>query len=120
MFDGDSLPTIMIVSFAMTIIIENIFALFFGVRSIKDFLNIILVNIVTNPIVVSTSTLINIKYGYETKYYALIPIELAVVVIEGFIYKKTLRYKGNPFKLSFILNVLSFFIGYFANQFIYY
>ena len=39
-------------------------------------------------------------------------MEIMVVIVEGFIYKKYLKYdKLNPFFVSLILNASSYFIG---------
>ena len=125
MFDPNSLLVVLLVSFTLTVIIEMTFAALLKVRSFKDFLNIFLVNLVTNPIVVSVINFFDIKYDlkYETSTLLLVMlgVELVAIIIEALIYSKVLKYKYlNPFILSIILNVLSFFIVYFANGFIYY
>ena len=63
----NELPMIMIRCLLLTIIIEIIVGLILGIRNKKDIINIILVNIVTNPIVVSIPILVLVKYGYSAK-----------------------------------------------------
>ena len=106
------IPKIMLICLISTIIIETIFAFIFKVRNKKDFLNIILVNIITNPIVVIIPIYIELIYGLTYRNISLIILEILTVLIEGFIYYKYLDYrKINPYLLSFLLNLLSYFIG---------
>ena len=99
----------------LTILIEGLIAFILGYRK-KDLLNVILVNIVTNPIVVTIPVYFNVKYGVFERNISLIILELLTLFIEGFIYFKCLkRKKINPFLLSLILNFSSYFIGIFIN-----
>ena len=111
------LPLIMVRCLVCTIIIELIIALICGIRDKKDIVNVILVNIMTNPIVVSLPILILLFYGrtmYKIVFYSL---EVITVIAEGFVYFKTLKYKKiNPFLLSLILNIGSYFIGEVINK----
>lgn len=112
----NDLPIIMIKCLLLTIVIEILIAFIFKVRSILNYLNIILVNIVTNPIVVSIPVYINIKYGLLERNIVLLILEFLAVIIEGFIYKKYLTYKKiSPFMISIILNFFSFFCGEIIN-----
>ena len=106
------IPKIMIICLLSTIIIETFFAFLFKIRKKKDLLNIILVNVITNPIVVIVSIYIGLRYGLVYRNISLIILEISTVIIEGFIYYKYLDYKKiNPYLLSFLLNLLSYFIG---------
>lgn len=117
MMNLSNLPYIMIKCLLCTIIIEVFMAFILKVRDKKDFLNIILVNIITNPIVVTVPVLMAIKYSYRTSIISLIVLEILTVFIEGLIYLKVLKYrKINPFLLSLILNVSSYFIGEVINR----
>ena len=112
-----NLPYIMIKCLICTIIIELCGALILKVRDRKDLLNVLLVNILTNPLVVSIPVLILVRYGYKTSMIVLIVLEILTVLVEGFIYLKTLKYKKiNPFGLSLILNISSFLIGEIINR----
>ena len=106
------IPFIMVQCLFLTIIIEVLFAILFKVRNKKDLINIMLVNIITNPIVVITSIYLNLKYGLLYHDISIIILEISTVLFEGYCYKKALNYKKiNPFLLSLILNFLSYFIG---------
>ena len=83
----------------------------------KDLLNIVLVNIVTNPLVVSVPVFILVKYSYSFSMISLILLEVLTVIIERLIYFNVLNYrKINPFLLSLILNFSSYFIGEIINK----
>ena len=113
----NSLPLLLIRCLLLTIIIELIIALILGIRDKKDIINIILVNVITNPIVVMSQTLLYIKFGYNIEMIGIAILEVLVVLVEGLIYKKVLNYKKiNPILLSLILNTLSFLIGEFINM----
>ena len=113
----NDLPIIMIKCLLCTIIIECIIGFIIGVRNKKDFLNIILVNIVTNPIVVSVPIYVMINYDYNARYTTLYILEVLAVIVEGLIYSKVLKYKKiNPFLISLILNLGSYFIGEVINK----
>ena len=115
----DELPIVMARCLFFTILIELIVALILKVRDKKDILNIILVNTMTNPLLVSLTVYITYNRIFN-RILSVIILELLVVVIEGFTYKKVLKFKKiNPFILSFILNASSYFIGEIINYFIY-
>lgn len=100
-----------------TIIIEVLVAIILKIRNKKDLLNIILVNILTNPLVVSIPILILIKYGYNARMICLIILEILTVIVEGLIYFKVFNYKKiNPFIVSLILNLSSYLIGDIINN----
>lgn len=102
----------MIICLTLTIIIEGIVAFFIKVRDKKDFVNIILVNCMTNPLVVTIPIYLNISYGYTYGMISYLLLEIFAVISEGYIYKKYLNYnKINPFIFSFILNFISFALG---------
>ncbi len=106
------LPKYMIFCLVATIVIELCVALILGVKKRKDLLNVILVNIVTNPIVVTVPVYFNYVYGLQARNIVLYILEILTVIVEGFIYKKVLDYKKiNPFILALILNISSYVSG---------
>lgn len=106
------LPQIMLFCLINTIVIELIIAYILKVRNSKNFINIVLVNIVTNPIVSSLPYIIYLIYGIKYRIFSLIILETWAFVTEGLIYKKYLNYKKlTPFILSLILNLSSFLLG---------
>lgn len=115
----NDLPIIMLYCLVITIVIEVIGALLIGVRDKKDILNVILINLVTNPLVTSIPIFMLVYYGFKERVIMLIILELLTFIGEGFIYSKTLVFKKvNPYLLSLILNLLSYGVGEFVNYII--
>ena len=113
----DDLPYIMVKCLVLTIIIELVIAIIIGIRNKKDILNVILVNVFTNPLVTSIPIFIYLKYGYNAEKVSLIILEIFAFVTEGFIYSKVLKYKKlNPYLISLILNLSSYLIGVVINS----
>ena len=113
----EELPMVMMKCLLCTISIEVGVALLLKVRKKKDILNVVLVNTLTNPIVVSIPFLCLIKIGYASYQPVFYMLELITLFVEGFIYQKVLEYKRiNPYILSIILNLSSYFIGEIINK----
>ena len=113
----NELPYIMFKCLIFTIIIEVIIGLIIGIRNKKDILNVVLVNIFTNPLVSSIPILVYIKFGYTYEMISLLILELFAIFSEGFIYSKVLKYKKiNPYIISLILNISSYGIGLLINK----
>lgn len=116
--DLSNLPFIMIRCLLLTIIIELVVGFILGIRDKKDIINIMLVNVITNPIVVITPIIVYLRFGYKFEIITLIILEILTVIVEGLIYRKTLRYnKMNLILFSLILNACSYFIGEIINLF---
>jgi len=102
----------LLISLALTLIVENAAAVILGVRKKKDFLLITLVNIVTNPLLVQILNILSLLLKNMPPWYLILLLEATVVVVEGLLYRNRLNYKKiNPFIFSFILNLLSYFGG---------
>ena len=115
----NELPLIMLICLSSTIVIELIMSLLLGMRNKKDILNVILVNIMTNPLVVSILMYITYNRLFNTTI-SIIILEILVILTEGFTYKKVLTFdKINPYVLSLILNISSYFIGRVLNSITY-
>lgn len=115
----NELPLIMLICLSSTIVIELIMSLLLGIRNKKDILNVILVNIMTNPLIVSILMYITYNRLFNTTI-SIIILEILVILTEGFTYKKVLTFdKINPYVLSLILNISSYFIGELLNNIIY-
>ncbi len=113
----EDLPFIMIRCLIITIIIEVVVGLILGIRDKKDILNIVLVNIMTNPVVVSVPVLVLLLYGTSARWWTLFSLEVLTVIVEGFVYYKFFNYKKiNGFLVSLILNLLSYGIGELLNR----
>lgn len=113
----NKLPIIMVKCLIDTILIELIVATIIGIRNKKDILNIILVNIVTNPLVASISVYFYYKYNLIYRNISLLILEIFAVLFEGIIYFKYFNYKKtNGFLVSIILNISSYYIGELINN----
>lgn len=112
-----NLTYILIRCLILTIVIELIVGLILSIRNKKDIFSIIIVNVITNPIVVLSQSILRIKTNYIIEVIGIIILEILVVLVEGLIYKKVLKYKElNPFIFSLLLNSSSFFIGELINM----
>ncbi len=111
------LPLIMIKCLLCTIVIESIIGIVIGIKDKKDILNVVLVNILTNPIVVTVPIYMMYRVNVQARYISLFILEVLTVIVEGFIYSKVFKYKRiNPFLVALILNLGSFLIGEIINR----
>ena len=95
---------------SLTLVLELFAAAVLGLRG-RDLLFVVLANVVTNPVLVSVTTLVFTLRGLTTYYVSLVFFEAAAVLTEGLIFKFALKPKLNPFLLSLLLNVFSALIG---------
>jgi len=102
--------TSLALSLIMTLVFEVGFFLLVGKRDKKDLLLLVLVNVVTNPIVVLSNWLVVLYTSWDIRI-ALLFLETFAVLAEGFYYKKY----GNDFKRPFLFalaaNAFSFTVG---------
>ena len=107
---GRELVWIMLVSLLLTIIIELVVAVMVGIRNQDDIRLVVLVNVLTNPVVVLTYYLLTNHTVWNTIYIILV-LEVAAVFVEGFCYQKCSKKIRHPYLLSFGLNGISYLIG---------
>jgi hypothetical protein len=98
------------VSLALTLFFEVLFFIIIGKRNKKDLLLVILVNALTNPIVVLLYNLMLI-YTQWNKALIMAPLEISAVLTEGYLYKKYGNNFNRPFAFSLAANSVSFFAG---------
>ena len=95
-------------SLLLTIVIETALALLFRVRG-KSLLIVILVNVLTNPIVVYLAYFLDLSLPI-----VLLP-EAGAVLLEGSIYYMFNKKEGfefrRPFVISLVLNAVSYCVG---------
>ena len=115
----NDIPLVMLYCLGSTIVIEGLLALLCGVRKWADQLIVLLVNVLTNPLLVSVGYLILFRFGTTGYDIATAVMEVTVVFVEGWIYKKFLTDRKHPFLLSLILNAGSFLIGMGLNAIIF-
>lgn len=110
----------------LTIVIETIIAYFLNIKTKKELINIILINVITNTLltlfIYCYVYLITLNTSYETYgnsillivllIFIIIPIlELIIVFVEYKLFKKFLIGDRNYLLISFILNIGSFLGG---------
>ena len=104
-------------SLALTLIFEIVFFFLAGKRNKKDLLLVVMVNVLTNPIVVLLYWL-SVMYTDWNKTIVKIPLELFAVLTEGFYYKKYAQSFKRPFLFSLAANAFSFSIGVLLQHFV--
>lgn len=110
------LPFYMLRALILTVLIECVIAFILGYRK-KDLINVMLVNIMTNPLVFIVPVYFNIKYGIIQRNVVLFILEILALLLEGYVYKKYLsNRKMNPFVLSLLLNISSYLFGVIINN----
>lgn len=98
-------------SLCVTVLLESAAALVLGIRKYRDLLLVILVNILTNPVVVLTLNLF-LFFRQATPWYLVLTLEAAAILTEALLYRSRLEYcRMHPLVLSLILNLTSYIGG---------
>ena len=105
----------------LTVILELAGAIvLFNIKDKKDLILVILVNIITNPLLVYFSLLLmyylDISTGTLATYLVLEPI---VILVEYLIYKKYLTGRNNCLIISLTLNMISIIGGFLCQRIMY-
>ena len=96
----------------LTIAAEEIVALFWGVRKLRDFLTILWVNVVTNLSVTALRYLSNQNIPSQAwRNVILIVLEVAVLFAEWGLFRKFLIKNRHPFLMSLTMNAASYGAG---------
>ena len=115
-----SIPLAMAVCLSLTLVFELLAAFGAGIRKGKDFVNVILVNVMTNPIVATVPLWVNLRFGITPRHIVLAFLEVFALFSEAFVYAKVLDYKRmHPLLLSLLLNLCSYGAGIILNPVIY-
>jgi hypothetical protein len=107
---GAYMIEIMIISLIFTILIEELFVLAVGIRRKEDLLLVLLVNILTNPMVVFLYQAANYYLKVDMRVVTVL-LEAAAILVEGRYYAKYSRNIRRPMLISLCANVTSFVIG---------
>ena len=95
----------------LTITVELIVAKSLGVKDNHALLIVVAAQVLTNPIAVFiTSVLVNVVANDAQYWACVIAVELAVIVVEGLIYKVK-RVSNTPWTLSILANLASVSVG---------
>lgn len=105
-----SLVVVMIISLVLTIIIEEIFAFFVGNRTKRDLILVLLVNVITNPMVVYLYHAINHYFNADMRVVT-VGLETAAILIEGTYYESYGRSIRYPYWLAIGANIISYGMG---------
>ena len=98
----------LLVSFGITVAVECVAGFLLGLRDKKSQLIIVLANVITNPAVVYTVTLLHL-WGFAYEKAVLILLELVAFGAEALIYRRAFG-KG-ALKLAVLLNAASVAAG---------
>lgn len=102
----------LLLSLALTAVLELGAAWLLGVRERRDLLLIFLVNVLTNPPLVLTLDVIYLYGRQMPPWYLIGVLELTAVCVEGLIFRRRICYcRISPLLLSLLLNALSFLGG---------
>ncbi|MCR4738961.1 MAG: hypothetical protein K5886_01715 [Lachnospiraceae bacterium] len=103
------------ISLALTLIIEEMTALFFGARMKHEFIIIALANTLTNPAMVLYYILISRCFPSVPPVLLQLPGEIVTVFVEAYVYHYmgvTEKYRfSHPFGLAFTANLISWMSG---------
>lgn len=101
---------ILVQSLILTIVLETVLGSFLGIRSKDDLILLCMVNLLTNPVAVLTSYLARGLLPFSIRRFQIF-LELIVVVVEGFYYKRYSKKIRHPWLISIVLNVSSYGCG---------
>ena len=97
-------------SLLLTLVLEELFALIWGLRGWRELTVVALVNILTNPAVVLLYHLSTGLYGWNP-IRVTVTLECAAVLVEWRCYRSCSRQLKRPFLFSLLANVISYSIG---------
>lgn len=97
------------VSLLLTLVLEGLFGLIWGVKGKRDWLLLLLVNVVTNPIVVT------LHYCVSSVWVFTLVLEAAAVLAEWLAYRKWGRTTRPAFLFALCANCFSYFSGLLIN-----
>ena len=105
----------LIISLILTLIVEIGFFYIIGKRNKKDLLLVVLVNILTNPSIVSIYWILTL-YTSINQIMIKILLEFSAVIAEGYYYRKYGMDFKRPYLFSFAANSISFGTGILLQQ----
>lgn len=102
----------------VTLFLEWIAAWIIGIRDRHRLWILGLVNAITNPILNITIILMGLYLPVTFTLVAIHVMEVLIVLVEGWLFKKFLADVKHPFWLALYLNAVSFFLGGFTQRWI--
>ena len=103
----------LVISLFLTLIIEISLAAIAKIKDEKNLTTELWVNVLTNPVVVFTANMISMIFdNYFITRAVIYFLEIMVVIVEGYLFKKYLKdAKMNPYLFALYLNGISFLTG---------
>ena len=99
----------LVVSLTLTLLLEGLFGFIWGVKGRRDRRLLVLVNVITNPIVVL------LHHCVSNAWYATAILEVSAVLAEWLAYRKWGRTTRPAFLFSLCANCFSYFCGVLIN-----
>ena len=115
----EQLPLIMVRALLITVAVECAVAWLLGVRTLRDQKVVVLANILTNPILVSTEAAILLLAGRQALLYASVLLEILAISAEALVYRKRIHANTGPLILSLVCNLASVATGEILERFIF-
>lgn len=101
----------MLTALVLTVLIEAALAFLLGVRTRYGQGIVLLVNVITNPLLNAVLTVVSFYISPAAYYWFLVPLEIIIVLAEGYIFQRFLQLKMNRYLFSLLLNAGSYLIG---------
>lgn len=101
---------ILAVSLLLTLFLEELFALIWGLRGWRELIVVALVNLLTNPAVVLLYHLSTGLWGLNVLWVTLV-LECAAVAVEWRCYRSCSEQLKRPFLFALLANVISYSLG---------
>ena len=102
-----------VISYLLTVVVEEIAALIWGYRKAKDLLTVLWINTVTNPVAVGLRFLsAQFVPSQIWRTMIILVVELGVVLAEWRLFRRFLSKGKYPFFFSLTLNAASYGSGY--------
>lgn len=101
----------MLTALALTVVIEAVLAFACGVRTWYGQGIVLLANVITNPLLNAVLTVVSFYISPSAFYWFLLPLEIIIVIAEGYIFQRFLQLKMNRYLFSLLLNAGSYLIG---------
>lgn len=97
------------ISLLLTLVLESLFALLWGIKGRRDWLLLLLANAVTNPIVVT------LYYCISSRWTFVIVLEVCAVLAEWLAYRRWGKTLRPALLFSLCANCFSYFSGFLLN-----
>jgi hypothetical protein len=107
---NSGVPGTLLICLALTVLLEEGAAFFFRIRGARNYLLVLLVNILTNPPAVLLAICLEPDEGIGRILFVL-AVEAAVILTEGAVYRKAGEHFPHPWRCSFFFNLISYAAG---------